>query len=270
MTELSSPWKCLPATINCFRRIKIDGRHQRTQQVLLPNPIDEVEEYRQRGQAILRALLSPPASVAAEPSRNNDSKTKLASSSSLKRSAATSSAAAPMTEDAAMRRQTQSHGQNGGNNRALCSRSERPEYEVDWAAVIKTANDLYEEEQQRLRRISTGSTSHNNPRIKNLKKTKRALERRRQYDEAGSFSINMLTYRTVDDTQPAALPPNKVERERNHQIHDDHYYHNQDCVSSSSFQSSQSTTSVASSASKIVGSMTMPIFEEESEYEYEC
>ena len=57
---------------------------------------------------------------------------------------------------------------------------------IDWAEVIKTANDLHTQEQAWLKYQS---------RKERYKFQKRALDRRKKYESTGSFSMNLLTYR---------------------------------------------------------------------------
>lgn len=62
--------------------------------------------------------------------------------------------------------------------------------QVDWSAVIAKANELHTKEQLWLRK------QNKRQRQRFLKQQRRALQQRRQYDAIGSFSVNMLTYRT--------------------------------------------------------------------------
>jgi hypothetical protein len=62
---------------------------------------------------------------------------------------------------------------------------------IDWTAVIRTSNELHEQEQRWLK--------EEKPRKYRRESQRRALERRKKVDAAGSFSVNMLTYRGYDD-----------------------------------------------------------------------
>jgi hypothetical protein len=62
--------------------------------------------------------------------------------------------------------------------------------DIDWAAVIRTSNELNEQEQSWLKEM---------PREDRRKSQRRALKRRKKVDAAGSFSVNLLTYRGYDD-----------------------------------------------------------------------
>jgi glutamate-1-semialdehyde aminotransferase len=63
--------------------------------------------------------------------------------------------------------------------------------DVDWAAVIAKANELHRKEQLYL--------SRKNRRQRKMldKLQKRALIKRRRHDSIGSFSVNMLTFRST-------------------------------------------------------------------------
>jgi hypothetical protein len=63
--------------------------------------------------------------------------------------------------------------------------------DIDWAAVIRTSNALHEQEQRRWLKEM--------PREDRRKSQRRALERRKRVDAAGSFSVNMLTYQSYHD-----------------------------------------------------------------------
>jgi hypothetical protein len=112
-----SRFSSIVSKLNCF------NHHPRNPDKHFPMPQDEFEEFRSRGQEILKSMLI---------------------------------------------------------------QSERQESSVNWAAAIQ---DFEVENQERTRH--------------QLWHFKRALERRKRFDNAGSFSINMLTYKTVDATIPA-------------------------------------------------------------------
>ena len=61
---------------------------------------------------------------------------------------------------------------------------------VDWQAIIKKAEELHKREQEWLRQQDSRE------RRLFVQRQRRALQKRRKYDSIGSFSINMLTYRT--------------------------------------------------------------------------
>lgn len=228
MGGFSSLWKCLPQ------------RHRR-QERHVPVPVDEIEEFRARGQSILRAMLTPQAVTAAAP-------------------AAASSRGGGGNGEALS--STKTTGRNKNNNNAD---TDEDAADVDWAAVIQKANQLHQEEEDKL---------HRKQRILSLKKMKRALERRRRHDAVGSFSINMLTYRTVDATQPAS-PLSRTHKKHSRGIDNDdgtmtennNHHHTRpqwSDTSSASDDPSRCSNSVAST--KSMG--TMHIIKEDIEYLY--
>lgn len=84
--------------------------------------------------------------------------------------------------------------------------------EVDWAAVIAKANELHAKEQAWLQ-------SKN--RRQRLKLQKRALQKRKRHDSIGSFSVNMLTFRSSDSK--GAVPTN-TQGSVGNTSHDDQSY----------------------------------------------
>jgi hypothetical protein len=64
---------------------------------------------------------------------------------------------------------------------------------VDWNAVIQKASELHQLEQKRLR--------HGYQPKDRTKHEKRAIERRKRNDKAGSFSCNMRTYCRADEEE---------------------------------------------------------------------
>lgn len=87
--------------------------------------------------------------------------------------------------------------------------------EVDWAAVIAKANELHRKEQAWL-------NSKNKRQRKLLEKLqKRALVKRRRQDSIGSFSVNMLTFRSTGDATTG-----KSSISVSGTTHDDHSYDN--------------------------------------------
>lgn len=68
---------------------------------------------------------------------------------------------------------------------------------VDWAAVIAKANELHTKEQEWIRQ-------HNRRERRMFRRVqRRALLKRRRYDSCGSFSVNMLTFRVVEEEEQA-------------------------------------------------------------------
>lgn len=69
--------------------------------------------------------------------------------------------------------------------------------EVDWAAVIAKANELHRKEQHYLQ-------SKNKRQRRLLERLqRRALHKRRRHDSIGSFSVNMLTFRSPEEKTSA-------------------------------------------------------------------
>jgi hypothetical protein len=164
----------------------------------------------------------------------------------------------------------------GAEGRNRVRNNKRQEYDVDWAAVIQKANEIQEEEKERIRRYrddnNTTTRSDYSSKILRLKKMKRALERRRKYDEDGSFSVNMLTYRTADDIHPAALPIHQKlqaddQRDDDHQLVKNHrHHHHQNHHNTSSSDTSSQSTSISLG---LAGTATVMI-REDNEYESSC
>jgi hypothetical protein len=76
--------------------------------------------------------------------------------------------------------------------RSMLIQSEQQGQCVNWAAAIGKATES-----------SADDDMVRHERINRLKDLKRSLERRRRFDSAGSFSINMLTYKAVDAIRPS-------------------------------------------------------------------
>mmetsp|Transcript_28770 Transcript_28770/g.52058 ORF Transcript_28770/g.52058 Transcript_28770/m.52058 type:complete len:157 (+) Transcript_28770:344-814(+) len=74
---------------------------------------------------------------------------------------------------------------------ALLRRMVLSSEDVDWAAVIQKANELHRKEQAYLQ-------SKNKRQRKLIEKLqRRALSKRKRHDSIGSFSVNMLTFRSA-------------------------------------------------------------------------
>jgi hypothetical protein len=260
MSSLSSFWRYL--SMNRRRRAR------RKQERHIPVPIDEIEEYRQRGQSILRAMLTPQVVVVDSP---------IISTSISEAKGKKSSLSSPSQIGTTVHDPNSMH-RCISNENMIHTPTSRQDYDVDWVAVIQKANELHQEEQERLREKK--SSCNNSPKVKRLKQLKRALEKRRRYDQSGSFSINMLTYRTEDDTQPMALPPgdrhvrdklevNFHQHNRRHHHHN-HHHQNQssDTSSTSSAASDDRSRSCEDSAASTKSIGAMHIIEESYEYQY--
>jgi hypothetical protein len=85
---------------------------------------------------------------------------------------------------------------------------------IDWAAVIAKANELHAREQEYLRKQSPRE------RKRFAKRQRRALQKRKQYDAVGSFSVNMLTYRRATTTSSSSI----VRRDDDEEEEDYYYY----------------------------------------------
>jgi hypothetical protein len=81
--------------------------------------------------------------------------------------------------------------------RSMFAQSEQQGKGESWAAAIQK---FEQEEQERI----------HYQRMNNIRHLNRALERRRRFDNDGSFSINMVTFKAVDVTKPIHKAPSSV------------------------------------------------------------
>lgn len=97
-----------------------------------------------------------------------------------------------------MKRRIEEHREEG---QALLRSMVVTSTEVDWNAVITKANELHTQEQEWLKDMS-----NRHERSLFMKRQKKALRHRKQYDAVGSFSVNLLTYRMDEEKRDRQNP----------------------------------------------------------------
>jgi predicted protein tyrosine phosphatase len=80
--------------------------------------------------------------------------------------------------------------------RALLKKIVLKSDDVDWESIIVQAEFFYQREKKQLKK---------RVRKWRRKQTLQALDRRRRYEAAGSFSVNLLTIAASDDVEPSGV-----------------------------------------------------------------